>query len=217
MPGPPTTVTLKKIALGHGIQNYSCSSATAAAPDSKGALAVLYDITALYPGTPKTGLSAAAFAALTTTVLWTQPLPLNLVDTVAAAAGVVLPSKNYVATSSPFQAPADLVLGNLPPLRTLGHHYFDAAGIPNFDLFSIGLVANVVKLAGVNGPDSADKGPLNTGAVQWLELGDSAKGLSKGLSYVYRVVTAGGANEACSTTGDGFASVPYSAQYWFYG
>ena len=218
MPPPPATLTLKKIALGHGIQNYSCSAdAPSSTPSSKGALAVLYDITAFYPGTPRTGLSATAFHALTTTALWTQPIPLNLVETAAAAPGAVLPSKSYVATTSPFQAPADLNLGNMAPFKFLGHHYFDANSIPTFDLATVDLRASVGKLGDAMAPADADKGPLKTGAVPWLALNDSGKGLSKGLSYVYRIDTAGGVAEACSTVGDGFASVPYTAQYWFYG
>lgn len=157
---------------------------------------------------------------MTTTALWTSDLPLNLVNTTAAQSGVVLPSKFYAATSDPFKAPQDLKLANLPPLKYVGRHYFDATGTPNFDLDGPGpgaLKAHVIKKDGVAPPAGADKGPLKTGAVQWLLLGDSGLGISKGVNQVFRVVTAGGVAESCATTGEGLGSVPYTAQYWFYG
>jgi hypothetical protein len=149
--------------------------------------------------------------------LWTEDLPLNLANPDAAEAGVVLPSKEYGATTPPFKAPADLKLPNLAPIKYVGQHYFDNTGTPNFDLFGPGnLKAHVVKKAGVPVPPGADKGSLKTGAVQWLLLGDSDLGKSNGISYVYRVVTAGGVAESCDKA-PGLASVPYTAQYWFYG
>ncbi|KAK1756808.1 hypothetical protein QBC47DRAFT_169705 [Echria macrotheca] len=218
LPAPPANVTLKKIAVGHGIQNYTCGSDITAAANSSGALAVLYDVTPLYPGTPRTGLAQAAFDTLTTTTLWTQAIPLNLIDPAAAAPGVVLSSKSYGATASPFPPKADLKLGNMPPIKFLGHHYFDASNTPTFDLSAAGLLANVVKAHDDAPPANADKGPLGTGAVKWLQLVDSNKGISKGATMVYRVITAGGVAESCATTGAGATtSVPYTAFYWFYG
>ncbi|KAK0653015.1 hypothetical protein B0T16DRAFT_109898 [Cercophora newfieldiana] len=217
LPAPPSNLVLKKIILGHGIQNYSCADA-AATPEAKGALAALYDITALYPSKQPGALSIDAFNALTTKTLWQEDVPLNLVNTAAAVAGAVLSSKEYGATTSPFQAPADLKLAGLAPIKYAGRHYFDSTGTPNFDLIGPGnLKAHVVKKAGVAVPANADKGPLKTGAVQWLQLGDSGLSVSNGISQVYRVVTAGGVAESCTTTGAGLASVPYTAQYWFYG
>lgn len=69
----------------------------------------------------------------------------------------------------------------------------------------------------VAAPEGADKGILGTGAVDWLELGDSGIGLSDGLSVVYRVITAGGAPQPCSVVGPGEQSVPYTTYYWLYG
>lgn len=219
LPAPSSNLVLKKILLGHGIQNYSCADA-ASTPLALGALAVLYDITPLYPGGGPASLpSIEAFNALTTTALWTTDLPLNLVNDAAVIAGAKLPSKEYVAKSTPFQAPKDLKLGNLPPLKYSGIHYFDSLvpSMPNFDLTGPGnLKAHVTKTGEVSGPAGADKGPLDTGAVKWLQLSDTNKGLSRGVKMVYRVVTAGGVAESCATTGAGKASVPYSAQYWFF-
>jgi hypothetical protein len=183
---------------------------------------VLYDITTLYPGTPETGLPANAFDALSTTILWSQPLPLNLKNASAADPGSpgkpnVLPESAYGAdTTNPFPVPADLKMGPMT-IPFLGVHYFDGTGTPTFDLQAkSGLKAVVGKKDNVKAPASADKGILQTGAVDWLRLPDNGKGLSSGVSVVYRVVTAGGSAQLCSTSGVGSGSVPYTAQYWFY-
>jgi hypothetical protein len=223
LPAPPASLTLKKIAVGHGIQNYSCPTADSSAPTQLGALAVLYDVTSLYPGTPKTGINETAWTALPTTILWSQPLPLNLVNEKAASPGTpsqpnVLPEASYGAdTSDPFPRGTDLQLSPSMTLKFLGHHFFDISGTPTFDLSAAGLKGSVVKTGAANAPAGADKGILNTGAVAWLQLSDSGKGLSSGISMVYRVITAGGAAQACSTSGAGQGSVPYTAFYWFYG
>lgn len=129
----------------------------------------------------------------------------------------MLPSKSYVATTSPFKPKANLKIANTPTLKFLGHHYFDSDGVPVFDLVEAGLKAHVSRLDGVPAPASADKGPIGTGAVAWLQLGDSGKGKSVGLQQVYRVITSGGAAEACAVAGEGVASVPYTTFYWFFG
>ena len=86
-----------------------------------------------------------------------------------------------------------------------------------FDLSPSGMAASVLKVGSVSAPEGADKGVLDTGAVAWLRLTESGKGLSKGVNLVYRVMTAGGNGEACGTEGVGETqSVPYAALYWFY-
>lgn len=223
-----------RIAVGHGIQNYSCATSSTAAAAQLGALAVLYDVTDLYPGTPSTGLDADTFNSLPISLLWNQSIPLNLVNETAAIPGTpqqpnALPESQYGAdVTDPFPSPAPAVLASLlqsrPPafrgvpaeLPFLGHHFFDASGTPNFDLAAANLYATVNKTASVAAPASADLGVLGSGAVPWLRLDDSGKDLSRGLSTVYRVLTAGGAAEACATSGAGSGSVPYAAFYWFY-
>ncbi|KAI0383366.1 hypothetical protein F5Y04DRAFT_33451 [Hypomontagnella monticulosa] len=201
----PDTATLKHILVGHGIQNYTCSAAGANA-SSFGALAVVWDITALYPGSSPAALSQADFAGLTSKVLRTTPLPLNL-----AASGV------GADIASPFPAPADLSVDGIPaPMKFLGHHFFDSANTPTFDLSGAndGELFKGKKDAGVTAPSDADKGvdPV-TGAVDWLRLSD--KGTSTGVSLVYRVLTAGGNPEPCTDAGTS-QSIPYAAQYWIY-
>ncbi|KAH8879059.1 hypothetical protein GQ53DRAFT_672855 [Thozetella sp. PMI_491] len=211
LPSPPTNVTVKRIAVGHGIQNYTCASANATgAVPSKGALAVLYDVTPLYPGTPNTGLDQATWDSLSATVLFGQNIPLNLSPN-------ALPEAEYSAdVANPFPAAADLSINGLPTLPFLGHHFFDKDGIPTFDLSAADLLASVARLNGANAPTDANPGIIGTGAVPWLQLKDNT-GVSRGLQYVYRVVTAGGVAQACSVAGEGSGSVPYTAFYWFLG
>ncbi|KAH8755358.1 hypothetical protein F5883DRAFT_686948 [Diaporthe sp. PMI_573] len=84
----------------------------------------------------------------------------------------------------------------------------------------VGLFFSGEKTGDVKAPADADKGVLGTGAIDWLQLGDNGRGLSRDVALVYRVVTAGGVAQACSVSGandPGQAlSVPYTAQYWFY-
>jgi hypothetical protein len=206
LPAPAASLVLKNIAIGHGIQNYSCAEATGNA-SATGALAVLYDATSLYPGTARTGIRQQVWDVLPSDLLWNEPLPLNKL------AG----SKYGADGANPFPTPADLRLQGLPTIKFLGHHYFDASNVPTFDLSTVGLKAMVKKVNSIDAPSHADKGIIGSGAVQWLLLGDVGDGHSQGLSIVYRVVTAGGAAQACLVTGAGAQSVPYTAFYWFYG
>lgn len=185
---------------------------------------MLYDITALY--------SNPAFANISSSTLWTQALPLNLVDQAAAAEPTAanLPETAYQAdAANPFPAtPATLSLvvagQQTYTAPFLGRHFFDAAGAPTFDLSAAAPAALYfagAKTGDVKAPAGADAGLLATGAVDWLQLGDNGLGKSVGVSSVYRVVTAGGVAQACSVSGATPAgqvfSVPYAAQYWFYG
>lgn len=146
------------------------------------------------------------FDALPTTTLYGQEIPLNMTQDGPAV---------YTANAAdPWIAPADLELGTLKA-KFLGHHYFDSDSVPFFDLQTLGLKASVVRNDSVPAPLDADKGPLGTGAVAWLQLKDSGKGKSVGIDYVYRVITAGGNPLSCSTGATSF-SVPYSTFYWFY-
>ncbi|KAF3058376.1 putative malate dehydrogenase protein [Daldinia childiae] len=196
----PDAATLKHILVGHGIQNYTCSAEGATAA-SFGALAVVWEITDLYPGASPSSLSVDDFDAFASTVLRKTDMPVNL----AAEGG------------SPFPAPADLTVEGIPsPLKFLGHHFFDEANTPTFDLSGAddGELFKGKKDAGIPAPSDADKGAdPATGAVDWLRLSD--KGTSTGVSLVYRVLTAGGNPELCGSPGQ-TQSIPYAAQYWIY-
>jgi hypothetical protein len=167
----------------------------------------LYDITTLYPGTPKTGISQHNWNNLPSKLLWHTPIPLNK-----------LAGSRYGADpKNPFPAPADLRLPGLPTFKLLGYHYFNSEGTPVFELSTAGLKASVKKFESVNAPSNSDKGIVGSGAVPWLQLKDTGAGQSEGVSLVYRVLTAGGNAQACSVAGIGLQSVPYAADYWFYG
>ncbi|KAJ2895331.1 hypothetical protein MKZ38_006709 [Zalerion maritima] len=206
---PPTDVTLSAIGLGHGIQNYTCVS-TNGTLESKalGALAVLYDITDLYPGVSAKSLpNEAAFNQLPVPVVENLELPLNIDTSVETDTSVP-------ATSEPFIDPPTGIEMRGQTYPFLGRHFFNADGVPTFDLEQEkGLLAVLKKDDAVSAPGSADAGPMGTGAVAWLQLSDN--GDSKGVSYVYRVNTAGGVAQPCSSEGE-TGSVSYSAMYWFY-
>ncbi|CAJ0549943.1 Ff.00g065380.m01.CDS01 [Fusarium sp. VM40] len=198
LPLPPRGVTLKYIALGFGIQNYSC---TTGQPVSTGALAMLYDITDLYPShrNPKS-LSMTNFERLTATVLENFEVPLHLVSTGGAD------------SLEPFTKPVPLEF-NGHSIPFLGHHFSNTNGIPIFDLGKQRL--NATLITAVDAPANANPGPDETGAVPWLYIGDA--GESIGISYVYRVLTAGGKSHGCTSSDSDEDSTPYAAQYWFYG
>lgn len=214
--------------MGHGIQNYTCASTNATAV-AAGALAVLWDATPLYPGTAGTGMEAVPWSNLTCSVLWNHAIPLNLKEqqavgpTVSRAAAIYAESQYQAVSASPYPSPpTDLALGDITA-SYLGVHYFDSASSPTFDLDATadGLFFSGAKIGDVKAPSTADTGLLATSAVDWLELGDSGRGLSNGITNVYRVTTSGGAAEPCSVSGvnaEGeVLSVPYTAEYWFYG
>lgn len=165
-----------------------------------------------------------AFNALPTTILWSQPLPLNLQNSSAAASGTpsdpnVMPESAYGAVlDNPFPDAAPLVLEGLDPIAYLGHHYFDSLNGPTFDLRdSHGIFGRVGNKVAVPAPSGADLGVLGTGAVDWLRLSDDGTGVSDGMWGVFRVITAGGAAQACAESGEGSGSVPYTAMYWIFG
>jgi hypothetical protein len=203
---PAPNLVLKKIAIGHGIQNYSCET-TAGDANATGALAILHDVTSLYPGTKQSGVKQNVWDSMPANLLWKTPFPLNK-----------LANSEYGADpSTPFPAAADLSLEGVPAAKFLGHHFFDTAGVPVFDLAAAGLKATVKKIDGKTAPANADKGIIGTGAVAWLLLDDNGKGQSQGVSSVFRVITAGGNPRSCSVAGVGVQSVPYATYYWFFG
>lgn len=101
-------------------------------------------------------------------------------------------------------------------MPVLGNHYFDAAGVPVFDLSTQSKILYSNKTENVKAPATASKGPMGTGAVDWLKLIAKLNYVhtSVGLEAVYRIETAGGVTSACN--GTGVISVPYAAEYWFY-
>ncbi|PNP57306.1 hypothetical protein FNYG_15251 [Fusarium nygamai] len=124
LPAPPQDVTLKHIAIGFGIQNYSCASA-GADPAAVGALAVLYDVTCLYPGQTHSSLTAKKWDSLPSDVLNTGKVPLNRNGDGGASLTNPFPIKK------PLQ-----VKGLRKTIPYLGHHFFNAAGCQGSRLYS---------------------------------------------------------------------------------
>ncbi|KAH8685886.1 hypothetical protein BGZ60DRAFT_466529 [Tricladium varicosporioides] len=173
-------LSLQFVAIGRGVQNYTC---TGAGSNSTliGAIATLFDAT---------DIAYANEAMLHT-------LPPMMVNLPVESAGSIQTAAKKIN------------------LDVLGHHFFTADGTPTFDLTDEdSKILYAAKVMGVKAPADASKGPLGTGAVDWLQLKAKATYPSVGLGEVYRVETAGGNPTACQSAG-GF-SIPYAAEYWFY-
>ena len=95
-----------------------------------------------------------------------------------------------------------------------GLHFFDAEGVPVFNLTASGIGFFVgPKVGDIKAPADAVKGP--NGAVDWLSL--SAAAGSDGIDTVYRIFTASGGPPTTCAGQPSVISQPYSAQYWFFG
>ncbi|KAG6021211.1 hypothetical protein E4U40_005460 [Claviceps sp. LM458 group G5] len=215
LPQPPPGAELLHIALGFGIQNYTCSH-IGASPSPIGALAMLYDITALYPGHTRESLPRKEdWDGLPRRVIWSHRVPLNL-NYSSSSSSSSSPTSPGASLTEPFPADEPLrVWGLRKPIPFLGHHLFTADGTADFILR--GGETNVLceKLAAVDAPVDADRGPQGTGAVAWLQLG-AKPGSVGGVEYVYRVLTSGGASHGCGKPA-GQDSTVYTAMYWFFG
>lgn len=182
---PPSGLTLKYIGLGLGTQNYSCATSDSSSmPVAIGALATLYDATAL----------------------------------IAA-----LPASSNAVTQTTCQA--DTHSNALSMLPRFGEHYFNASGVPSFDLFGAhdaqyptgGLFLSARKTGVSPAPATACKGTDGAAAVPWLTLVDDGSSRTRGLKEVYRVETAGGSAPATCEGMEALVTRDYSAEYWFYG
>lgn len=100
-------------------------------------------------------------------------------------------------------------------LPVQGHHFFDASGVPVFDLGKVGLFRGK-KSAAITAPKDSFKGPYDkgVGAVDWLQL-LSVEG-SKNLKRTYRVETAGGKPPKSCEGQPATIQVQYATQYWFF-
>lgn len=147
-----------------------------------------------------------------------MPSPLGAIATLYDATSLAFTSESAVHAIPPVAVYMPLPPGNLAVaagvLKPLGHHYFDAAGTPTFDLTAVNKILFGGKSGDVKAPSTANKGPMGFGAVDWLQLTKKATYTSVGASVAYRVVTAGGSAPAnCSSTA--LITVPYAAEYVF--
>lgn len=213
----PEGVRLKKIALGYGIQNYTCAG-TDADPVATGALAGLYDLTPFYPNPEDANsLDQETFDRLTAMVIESasENIPLNLIDSLPDRVPNSSPGADL---SSPFLPAAALPIPGMDgfELPHVGEHFFDDAGVPTFKLED-GLSIKCAKLDGFNAPLSAAAGANGEAAVAWLRLGakENTPG-TEGLKFVYRVQTGAGSSHGCKEGGKSDSSF-YTAAYWFFG
>jgi hypothetical protein len=138
----------------------------------------------------------------------TTPTAIGAVASLYDASLLLSPAKSSLIPSFAAVAYSTHTWFNLP---TLGHHFFSASGVPTFDLGSHGFLS-AKKAANVTAPTGSI-----SGSVDWLLLRDDGRGVSsKNLQAVYRVETAGGSAPA-SCASAGVVTVPYAAEYWFYG
>lgn len=179
-PLPPVAagLHLKHIAIGRGIQNYTCDTKNETAePVATGAVATLFN--------------ASCLAS-------TQPDMFDVLPKVALQFNLT-------------EGEDRLAPSNLP---VSGLHYFNASGVPFFNLNTPGLDMGVLPCA-KNGsapaPGTAAKGQKGEPAVAWLQL-IATDGATGNLQAVYRLGTAGGSPpDTCGGMPEAF-EVQYSAQ-----
>ncbi|RDL37565.1 uncharacterized protein BP5553_04998 [Venustampulla echinocandica] len=123
----------------------------------------------------------------------------------------------HAAVLAVIKKPQDgIPVNNNVQLQKLGDHFFDQNGVPTFNLGPEGKIFYAAKTGGAKAPANADKGPLGTGAVDWLQMKPKVPYSSEtvGIGEVYRVETAGGVAPPCTEAGP--ISVQYAAEYWFF-
>ncbi|KAF8476926.1 hypothetical protein BDZ91DRAFT_843668 [Kalaharituber pfeilii] len=200
---PDKELKLIRVALGVGVQNYTCTNATTLelleVPAPIGATATLYDVSCFAENHPDL----------------LHALPDALVQV----------SENVV------YAAATIAQYLFRPLTVIiGDHYFRDACTQMFDFSktTIDRESGKGKIffgkleEKVPAPQLASKGQKEptgmeaNGAVDWLRL--STKEGTVGYKAAYRIVTAGGKPPAnCTSYPDGeIFEVPYVAEYWFY-
>jgi len=198
----PTGVEPAYIALGVGVQNYTCTNGTFG---SIGAVAALYDISCAHclPGKPSSFFTS--IPSIIEPIMPTSP-PLSSASAIDAFLQTKLP-----ATLSG-------VFGKGLSTDLLGQHYFVPNPLPGgtgisakFDFTSASQKGDpnaFVTLKKIG--DLA--APTGKQDVDWLELANIQGSLAQ---YVFRVNTAGG-QPASTCTGTETTSVKYAAEYWFF-
>jgi hypothetical protein len=190
-----SNVTLQRIALGVGIQNYSCASTTST-PTSIGAIATLFDVQP-----------------------WLQQCG-NLQTSDLSRAYLKAYNQQSCQASTDLDNNDCQTEINFLNFPVIGHHWFNSingAGVPFFEIIPTGQISGQ-KVGDVPAPSGAFNGGKNGhGAVDWLFLTSDSSGLTSGLSEVYRIHTAGGnpAPDGCAS-GEKVLSYKYAAEYWFY-
>lgn len=190
-PLPPASagLTLKHVAIGRGVQNYTCDTTNSTAvPVAIGAVAVLYNascVVAMYPDLAN-DLPRVALQFNLTTEDIDAAVPLTAMQ------------------------PSNLVVS--------GKHFFNSEGTPFFNLDTPILKmgqAGCAKNSSVPAPQDAAHGQQGEPAVSWLKL-LTKDGSTGDLQEVYRLQTAGGSAPATCKDMPAVFEVQYAAQYWFW-
>jgi len=188
---PSTNNTVKFVAVGRGIQNYTCTGANAT-PVALGAIAVLFDYTSIATSN-ETELNTLPGLAVDVPFDPFTPTPTSLAGLPEAT---VLGHHFFAADATPT---------------------FNLTGAPSAD-GNGNMILFAAKTASVSAPAGAPLGPDGTGAVAWLQL--EAKTtvpaeISVGVKEVYRVETAGG-NPDLVCLDSNVMTIDYAAEYWFF-
>lgn len=187
---PGTTNPVAFVAIGRGIQNYSCT-AVGATPVSIGAIAVLFDYTSI-ANSNETELDTFPGTAVNVPFDPFSPTPVSIAGLPAAT---VLGHHYFAADGTPT---------------------FNLTGAPAVGGENMILFGN--KTATVTAPAGSPLGPDGTGSVAWLQLLAKVNiplEESVGIVEAYRVETAGGNPETiCSEVGT--QVIPYASEYWFF-
>lgn len=183
---PATNNTVKFVAVGRGIQNYSCAAVNAT-PVATGAIAVLWDYTSL-ASSNETELNTLPGLAVNVPF---DPFPLD--GTPTSLAGL----------------PAATVLGH-HFFAADGTPTFNLTGA-NMILFGNKTATVTAPVGSPLGPN----GTGSVAWLQLEAKVNIAAETSVGITEAYRVQTAGG-NPMTLCSSAGTQSIPYASEYWFF-
>ncbi|KAL6720401.1 hypothetical protein ACLMJK_002323 [Lecanora helva] len=195
LPPPSEGLSVYHVAIGRGIQNYTCPSTTnmTATPKALGAVATLYNV--------------SCQAAISTSSLSTLP------DLVAMTPKDQMGKTLFAATPDAQMSGHHYFTDNTTPTFNLNVD----------DEKSLGVIFSK-KVSQVPAPSGSGQSIDGSKAVPWLYLktsdspaGDDPTGNFGGVKEVYRVNTAGGAAPpTCEGLMGQSFSKEYSAEYWFF-
>lgn len=187
LPSPDPSWKLATVAIGRGVQNYTCSLASAdVKPVAIGALANLYNASCLAANYPDI-LSMLPALALE------YALPAN-------------PTADFEPSNLPLVGHHYFLSNGTPTFDFTNDVLSNPIGVAKFK-----------KNSNSTAPANAPKGEngAGDGSVPWLFLSGIAS--TKGnVAGVYRLNTAGGQPPSNCQSSPAVFSVQYAAEYWFY-
>ena len=187
LPSPQAGSVLLEVAIGRGVQNYTCALASPSyTPVAQGALASLYNASCIAGNYPD-------ILAILPPVALQFPLPPEPTGNLQPP-NIDLTGHHYFAT-------------NTTPVFNLDANPDNELGIAVSKKIA-NSTAPATADKGVNG--------LGDGAVAWLYL-QTTNASTGGITDVYRINTAGGNPPKTCESSPAVFSVQYSAEYWFWG